>query len=976
VFDVFLDYLKKILKSRLFPIAVIYLALFAVVINRLFVLQIVRGQEIVEKHEAKYIKTREIKSTRGNIYDRKGKLLASNVLSYSVVMEDSTRIESNDQRNEVINKLIKIIENNGDTLDTDFYIKQNAKGEFEFTVQGSALTRFLKNAYAYILDDKEKLSQEQQKNYLKSAYDYLINGETAPDEEQKKIIAKDTYEFLRDGTGNDYTDMFGISDRYSVDEILKIMSVRYALFCNYPKYLQITVASDVSDLTFAAVKEDGAELPGVEVQQQTRRVCEDALYFAHIIGYTGLIGQEELEAAEEAGLDYNSTDYIGKYGLEKEYEKELSGTKGEETVSVNAGGKVIDIIERKEPVAGDDIYLTIDSDLQRNAYHILEKEIAKILLENIVPNLDYGSKGESADSIKIPVYEVYYALIDNNVLDITAFNAPGATELEKETYQKYLDARDEVMSQLDELLAMDSTTLNSKAGDMEEFLNYFYSVLTSQNILLTADIPEDDATYKAYQSGSISLSNFIKYALVNNWVDLAKLGIGSEYQTTQESYRKLIAFTENILKSDDKFNKKIYRKLVFSYKLSGTEICLLLFDQGVLEYKEQDVNALKDSNSSQFAYQFIRDKIINLEITPGMLALEPCSGSLVVTAVNGDVLALVSYPSYDNNKFVNKIDYEYFTKLNNDKSYPLRNKPVMQRTAPGSTFKIVTSFAALEEGVTNPGERIFDAGIFDKIFPPARCHIYPGSHGAVNIVDALKVSCNYFFYEMGWRLSINSQGLYDEKLGLSKLEKYATLFGLNEPSGIELSELSPVISEKDAVRSAIGQGSNEYTPVQMARYITTLANRGTCYNLTLLDKVVNKDGGIVMDNSATVNHMLTDIKASTWDSVFEGLYSVVNDPNGGSVYSTFKDLGVTVAGKTGTSQRSKVEPNNALFISFAPYEKPEIAVTAVIPFGYTSHNTAELARDIYKLYYGLEDAESLAGGSVSLDNTNTGGALE
>jgi penicillin-binding protein 2 len=282
----------------------------------------------------------------------------------------------------------------------------------------------------------------------------------------------------------------------------------------------------------------------------------------------------------------------------------------------------------------------------------------------------------------------------------------------------------------------------------------------------------------------------------------------------------------------------------------------------------------------------------------------------------------------------------------------------------------------LESGVTNPNERIHDDGIFSLISPAAKCNIYPGSHGNVNIADALKVSCNFFFYEMGWRLSINNQGLYDEKLGLSKLEKYATLFGLDKPSGIELNEALPEISTKDAVRSAIGQGSNEYTPSQLARYVTTLVNHGTCYNLTLLDKIIDKDGNELLDNKATVNDKLENINPTTWDAVLEGMYSVVNNPNGGSVYPIFKDLGVTVAGKTGTSQISKVHPNNALFISFAPFENPEISVTAVIPNGYTSHNAAELAKDIYKLYFGLEDPETLAGGSVSVDETGAGGALE
>ena len=947
--DVILDYLKRLVKSRLFPITIIYILLFFVIINRLFTLQIVQGPETVAKTVLKYNKSREIKSTRGNIYDRNGILLASNVLTYSVVMEDNTKIVSNVQRNEIIHRLIQIIEKNGDTLDTEFFIIQNDEGELEFTIKGDALTRFKKNVFSFVLDKEGNIPEEY------------------PSE-----TPEDVYKFLCNGTGNAYTRMFGITDDYSVEEALKIMSVRYALFLNFPKYAQITVASHVTDKTVAAVNESSSELLGVEILQQTHRVYEDSLYFAHIIGYTGLISSDQLEAMNAEKEYYNSTDVVGKAGLEKKYEEVLGGTKGSESVSVNGGGKVVEVINRTDPVAGSDIYLTIDSNLQRSAYHILEKKIAGILLEKIVPSLNYGSKGESASEITIPIYEVYFALINNNIINIDQLDDKDAEGREKQTYIDYKTELSNVFSQLDDLLKINNTTTNDKTGVMDEFLDYFYTVV-SKNFFLADKIAKDDSTLNDYKNDRISLSRLLQHALANNWVDLSKLGEGNDYYTAEEYYQKLIDDTKELLKKDDKFNKKIYRKLVFSYKLSGTEICLLLFDQGVLEYKEDDVNKLK--NGTKSPYDFIKEKITTLEITPAMLALEPCSGSVVVTDVNsGDVLAMVTYPSYDNNKFANKINSAYYKQVSNDRTSPMLNRPVSEKTAPGSTFKMITAFAALEEGVTSPAEKIRDLGLFEKIDPAAKCHIYPSSHGSVDIVDALKVSCNYFFYEMGWRLSINN-GKFDQQLGLNKLEKYATLFGLNKASGIELSEADPEISTEDSVRSSIGQGSNVYTPVQLARYITTLANRGTCYDLTLIDRIIDKEGKVTVNN-AKVDHELKDIQESTWNSVWQGMFSVVNAP-GGSVYQSYRNLGITVAGKTGTSQISKVNPNNALFVSFAPYEKPEISVTTVIPRGYTSSNAASLAKDIYKIYFNLEDEEDILDGNATLpEGSNIDAVLE
>jgi penicillin-binding protein 2 len=951
VFDIFLDHVKKLLKSRLFPITIIYLVLFFIIINQLFVLQIVKGPTIVEEDELRKTQPREIKSTRGNIYDSKGKVLAHDVLTYSVMMEDSTKIESNEQRNEIIYKMIQIIEENGDTLDTDFYLALNEEGELEFTVEGAALTRFKKNVYSFVLDENQKLTEKQEKATPQEVYDFLCNG-----------------------TGNAYTRMFGISDQYTTEEALKIMSVRYALFLNFPKYNLITVASNVSDTTIAAVEENSADLVGVDVQQQTHRVYEDSLYFAHIIGYTGKISAEELEEYNADGSEYyNSTDIVGKSGLEKEFEEVLGGKKGSELVSTTSAGKVIDVIDHTDPVAGNDLYLTIDSDLQRSVYHLLEKELSLILLRNITSELDYGSKGESASEILIPIYEVYNALINNNIIDIEHFDDKDATALEKSTYQKFQTSMEDVFEQLDTLLAMNNTTPNNQAGDMEQYLDYFYTILSKNDILLTDQIPIDDPVLLNYNKDKTSLSKFLQTALANNWIDLSKLGVGDEYFSAEELYQKLINYTKDILINDDNFNKMIYRNLVFSYKLSGTEICLLLFDQDVLKYNEDEINSLRNGGVS--AYNFITEKIKDLEITPAMLALEPCSGSVVITDITGNVKAMVTYPSYDNNMFANKVDADYYAKVYADKSQPILNRAANVKTAPGSTFKMVTSFAALEEGVTTPDKEILDLGLFEKSDPPAKCHIYPGSHGSVNIVDALKVSCNYYFYEMGWLLSIDSSNKFNQQLGLSRLKKYATLFGLNEPAGVEIHESAPQISDSDSIRSSIGQGSNNYTPLQLSRYVTTLANHGTCYNLTLLDKVEDKDGKVIKDNSATVNHDLTDFKESTWNSVLEGMYSVAN-VYGGSVYSTFNNFGVTVAGKTGTSQISTTHPNNALFISFAPYNDPEISVTTVIPNGYTSHNAAELSKAIYSLYFNLDKEENLLNSDTTASDTNIDAYLE
>lgn len=928
--DSFISKLKGLAASRLFPVSVIFSLLFFLLVRQIFVLQIIEGQTYQNQSIIRDEKLRYLKSTRGNIYDRNGELLAYDELSYSVTVEDIGALSTNEEKNSMIYSLIKIIEDNKDEITSDFSIVQNDKGELEFNIEGNSLTRFKKDIFS--LSNSEKLSTEQ-----------------------TNATAQDIYDYIRsDGNG---VCCFHISDQYSVEDTLKIMSIRFSLFMNrYKSWLPSTVATDLKHKTVASIKESSAELPGVEVVQETHRVYSDSKYFAHILGYTGTITTEELEALKDSGEEdkYTETDQIGKTGLEKEYESYLHGTKGQEKLLVNENNKVINITDRKEPAAGNDLYLTIDADLQKEAYDILEKKIASILYAQMNNGMDYGTKGTSADNIKIPIYEVYNALIENNVIDISVLNEKNATSTEKSVYKKYKAAEKSALSSLKKALDYDNRKTNKSFGDtMETYLTYVYTMLKENGVLVTDQIDTGNTVYQDYLKDGTSLSNLLKTAISNNWIDLTKLDVGDEFYSTQELYDKLLDYIETVLKEDKAFTKKIYRTMIFSYKLSGAQLCVLLFDQGVLEYDEAQIEKL--NNGTLSAYNFLREQIRKLKITPAQLALQPCSGSAVVTDPDtGEVLALVSYPGYDNNKFANRIDAEYFATLNESKAYPLLNRPLQQQTAPGSTFKMVVAAAALETGAIQPDQTVDAKVVFNKIDTPAKCWSST-PHGKINIADAIGVSCNYFFYEMGYRMSLKN-GSYNNQKGLKTLEKYAKMFGLDAVSGIELYEYAPHISDKDAVRSAIGQGTNNFAPAQLARYVTTIANEGTCYNLTVVDKIEDLQGNVILDNKAEVYNELS-LKSSTWNAITEGMYKVVNGPKS-SISYLFDGLSFQVAGKTGTAQESKSYPNHAWFVSFAPYDDPKLSVIIAIPNGYTSTNAAATARDIYK-YYFKEDSSDI-----------------
>lgn len=945
------EFIRKVICSRLFPVALVFVALFSILIHRLFVLQVVEGEIIEREKRNEHTEVRELKSTRGNIYDRNGVLLAYNELSYSVTLVDTGEYESNEQMNDSIYKMLRIIETYGGDLILDFDIKLDESGNLVYDSEGTQLLNFKRDAYSL------------------SSIDEL----TTP---QRNSSAKELFEFLRYDTGAN-SPKFDISDKYSVEDALKIMTVRFHLFMNRYKiqkeYVPITIATNIDARAVAAIEENSDIMHGVEVVEETHRVYNESEYFAHVLGYTGTISPEQLEEKKgEGDTSYSSSDQIGKMGIESVFDKELRGEKGYRKVIVDDNSKVLETLEEVSPVAGNDITLTLDAKLQKACYILLEKQIAGILLSKIVDSTDHGTKGDSADGILIPIYDVYYYLFKSNVIHIDRISADSKTELERQVYKKYLDKREEIFGKMDRLLAYNSKTVNSAASEeMEDFLDYIYFFIVDKGILLKDEVDENDPISIAYANNEISLSEFLQYALSKRWIDLGKLSIGDEYYSSRELYDKLLQYIKELLINNSTFNKKIYYYLIYSYKLTGKEICILLFDQGVLEYNEGEVAALE--NNSITAYDFITEKIRKLKITPGQLGLEPCSGTVVITDVKtGDVLTMVSYPSYNNNKLANSIDAEYYADLVDEdgEAYPMMNRATQQKMAPGSTFKMVSAVASLEEGIVDEFETVMDKVTFEEIEPPPSCWNHSG-HGKVDVSGALGVSCNYFFYEMGYRLGFNSRKKYESDVGLSKLKKYAEIFGLSDLSGVEVSEVEPQNSEEDAVRSAIGQGSNAYAPIQLSRYVTTIANNGKCYNLTLLKRITDYSGKTVLDNKAELLHEV-NIKSSTWDRIHSGMYEVLYGDES-SYSSLYEDMNVKVAGKTGTAQITDYHPNHALFVSYAPYKNPEISVTVVIPNGYSSAFAAELASDVYKYYYEKDSQEELLSEEASNPTVSTVG---
>ena len=907
------------MKNRLFVLLVIVAAIFAVLVCRLFYMQIVNGEEASAGITSSVTREVSMPAARGNIYDRYGRPLAVNEAAFSIEIDDSIAVDYEDKNEQVV-KLYEKMKENGYTVTDNLPISRDT--EPKFTISGDELeewktdigldkkqmrydaARTLEYLYdSYGLDETVDENKKREivslginisdKNIMIMNLIMTIesNGGEIVDElpisedrpytfiiENEKEIQRWKKDVSMEGEELDYTaeesmeyliDLFGIPQNMSPAMQRKLAAVRYSLYLQrFKKYQPVTVAREINDKIIAEVKENLDIFPGVSVETESMRKYEEGDKFSNILGYIRQISDEELKEYEQYG--YDSGDIVGKTGIEKVMELELNGKDGKMLVEVDNMGRKISTLETEAPVSGNDVFLTIDKDLQIAAYNYLEDALAEAI--------------------------------------ITRFTS----ELEKDV----------------------PVTLKQLFTSMIE-------------------------------SGSISVSSIMK----------AEEGYQLTLKNLILSYNKDIDISDSEQKTAA---KQVLTKAVEDGTLSYTTMIFVMLEQGIITADDNYRSRIVSGELSPL--EIIIDKLRTGDLTPAETNLNPCSGSVVVSDVNsGKTLALVTYPSYDNNELVNTFNNEYYNKLLEDPSTPLVNRPLMQKKAPGSTLKMVTAVAALETGIITPEQTIKDEGLFTKAGTPyARCMIYSlngSTHGYVNVSHALEVSCNYFFYDVSYMLGGETDDPTSLK-GITILDEYYDAFGLNSPTGMEIGEnppsmASPSYKEEimkwqnpeatpsqtrwtsgDTIRAAIGQSVNSFSAASMNKYIATLANGGTRYKMHLIDKVKSSDGSVTQQTEEVVENIM-EIDRANLDAVYEGM-RLVTQGSKGTLRNVFKDFPIDVAAKSGTAEENKNNSSHSWFVGFAPYDNPQIAVTVMIPFGDVSGSPAAVtARNIIGEYMGL-----------------------
>jgi len=953
---------KKISLKRTTVLILVFVIMSVVLVRRLFDLQIIQGEDYISKFQARTTKERVLKSTRGNILDRNGDILASNVLSYSLTLEDNGTYTSTREKNLTLNgvayQVLQILHSNGDDITHSFHIVVDKNGEYAFdVVEGFTLNRFRADIYGQALiddlkDEQKTATADQMMEFLTGSekFSIVLSGDRAYTEDE--LISH------------------GLPLTLTKQEMLDIATIRYELNTNsFKKYMQVTIATNVSEKSVAAIMENKTGLQGIDVVEDSIRQYIDDESMAPILGYTGKASSEELTELRKQNPDYSNDAIVGKAGIEQYMELTLQGTDGKETVSVDNLGKVLKIDEdtKVEPVAGDDVQLTIETDWQSAIYQILKQRVAGVLLTKIdaAKTFDYTYVTD-ASQIRIPIYDVYNALISNSVIDITKFSNEDASDIEKNLYAKFQQKQQRVFDTIStKLNGSNPPAYKDEDEETQEYLSYICNDLLRDTLgIISKDaIDTSDATYKAWTTDeTISLKDYLTYATSQGWIDISSFSPEGEYLDSEEIYQALTAYIIDYLSTDTGFSKLLYKYMLQEDTISGQEICLVLYEQGVLDKNDDDYENL--ASGAMGAYDFMINKIYTLEIEPAQLALMPCSASAVVVDVKtGDVVALVSYPGYDNNRLTNDMDTDYYAKLALDQSSPFFNKATQQTTAPGSTLKLLSTIAGMEEGIIDEGTYIECTGTFDYVDPPINCW-YKNGHGSLDIRTAIEQSCNYFFNMIGFQLGKVGDNEFSEVQSLNKLQEYASLIGLDRKTGIELSEATPKVSDAKAVPSYMGQGNNLFTTSELARYATVMATSGNVFKLTLLDKVMEPKGDVIQEYEPEIEDVV-NISSNIWDVIHDGMRRVIQ------THSQFDGLGVEVAGKTGTAELDLRHPNHGLFIGYAPASDPEYAVAIRIANGYSSGNACLIANDIFKYMYNLADKDSILTGIASTDTSDT-----
>ncbi len=926
------DQFLELCKSRIFIMLCGVIVLFGVVVLRLFSLQIVHGEEYRESVTTSISKELTVPAPRGGIYDRYGRPLAINQVAYSVQVDGSVTLEFSDaERQALASALTEYLRTQGAyTVDS---LPISAQAPYRFTFEGT-----------------EEEQQKQEERWKKSI---------GLDKKQLDYSAEDCLNYLyeRYSVPADDSDaqkrcylaicMSGDRNIMAMNLAMKLTEFGETITDELPMDADAPYSFQFNE---NAAREENWKL---SMQMKDDELQYDSLQtLDYLRDFFGLPeGLPNDLVRHTLGIRYSL--YLKRY-------QQFQSV----TIATQISDKTLAYVEENQ-----DIFPCVFIDTVSLRVYPQGKYFSHILgyIRQMTEN-DYALYKDDVDAAGNPLY---------SQTDIV-----GQDGMEK-LYERELNGLDgkvsiEVDNQGRRMSVIDSTeptagkdlflTLDSRLQQVA------YDSLESE--LRGAIIRKLTTTGK----NSVSTTELFAAMINVNHISAAKL-LRAENGLQYDIYQRMLAKNPEF-QSDQEDAVAVVKEFLLEEletgRITPREFLLVMIEQGQLAATEEEIAGLQ--NGTLPPLRVILNKLNSGELSPADTGLDPCTGSVFVTQVgSGEVLASVTYPSYDNNELVNTFNNSYYNDLLQDGNTPLVNRPLKQKKASGSTFKMISALAGLETGVITPETLITDRGIFkDTGVPYARCWIYSntgGNHGSLNVTKALEVSCNYFFYELAYRMGNATTG--NSNNSITTLNEYMAAFGLNNYTGVELDEYGPTMAspankeravktfnpdattsqtrwtDGDTIRTAIGQSINSYTPAQITKYVSTLANGGTLYKLHMVDHLQNADGSLYAKTEEVVENVI-ELQEENLQAVYQGMANV-NYGTRGTLRGVFDDLPVKVASKTGTAEEDKNRSSHTWFVCFAPYDDPQIAITVMIPFGEGSGTLAPaVAKAIIREYLGLD----------------------
>lgn len=628
---------------------------------------------------------------------------------------------------------------------------------------------------------------------------------------------------------------------------------------------------------------------------------------------------------------------------------------------------------------------TIDSTrgniLDRNGTSLVSSEMT-FSLEMYKSKADNESLNSSISLMSKILQANGDSYVDNFPISINPFNFNFSTEEKLKEWKKTYDIPETASAEEAFYLFRDKYEINS--NDIEEIrriLAIRYEITTkgysaTRSLEIAKSISRNSAIQLQEHSTDLTGVNVVTESnRIYNMGNLASHIIGYMGRIDKKDLERLESKGDTYeYEPSDKIGKAGIERVFESY-LRGTDgIKQIDMDvNGTItgEYVTQealggsDIVLTIDANLQRVTEEALAQCISDIQSGAyGRQAYNAKGGSAVVIDVNtGEILAMASNPDYIPQILYNGISNEQYADYNNRNVW--FNKSIQGTYSPGSTFKMITAIAGLEAGVINPSEYINDTGIYYNGNQQKKCWYftdYGVGHGPLNIIGALAKSCNYYFYETG------------KRVGIDTLVQYEKHFGLGSKTGIELAgESSGILAQRkqgetwvlgNTLNVAIGQGDNSFTPIQMAKYIGMLANGGNNIDVTIIKDIINSDGSSIersklneyvnkeLGNPSEKNDGIA-INPETINIVKEGMRSVT-EVVGGTAYSVFKDFEIEIGGKTGSVETARAEGADvhAWFVGFAPYDNPQIAVVVVVENGGHGFYTADVVKKVMQEYFG------------------------